>query len=225
MKWLSMKTLVITFISSLLVLVGLFVYMAYDLSETTNPVQADEEDKKATADVDEKEGATEEAVPATDMENGNVSNENVDFLVSLEYETYDKNIAYKDEAGAKELVADIHEYLNNLAGWGEANGFTYEDIQGDERWMQLKDDIAWLKSEGFAESAVINDMRNARAFQLVAEAKEDSMALRYLHRIFHDLDAEMNGRSVEVIWDVTHAFGKEEVQEEAHHFLVGYGNL
>ncbi|MDQ0228974.1 hypothetical protein [Metabacillus malikii] len=138
--------------------------------------------------------------------------------------TYNKALAYINEAQTKALIGDIHKYLNSLAGWGGAESFSLMNIDNKERWTKLKEDISWLSKDGFAESLALTDMENANALLSVAQSQEDSMALRYLHRIFHDYDAEINDQQVDKIWGVTHAFGNKNNQKEVHKFLEGLGN-
>jgi hypothetical protein len=117
------------------------------------------------------------------------------------------------------MIAKQHEYLNQLAGWGNTEELDLHELKEDEEWQQLQDDIAWLQENGFSESVVLTDMKNAQEF-LTVTTTGDSMSLRYLHRIFHDLDANLNDQEVDKVWDVTHAFGTEAQQEQLLAYLT-----
>ncbi|MFC0472993.1 hypothetical protein ACFFHM_21495 [Halalkalibacter kiskunsagensis] len=152
-----------------------------------------------------------------------IEKENGSSVMSVE--GMNKQVAYQvgAETQVKSIIAEQHEYLNELAGWGNAEELDLLALEKDQEWQQLKDDIDWLQKSGFAESDVLIDMENALEFLTVATTG-DSMSLRYLHRIFHDLDANMNGQEVDKIWDVTHAFGTESQQEQLLAYLTSEGN-
>ncbi|MFC0559771.1 hypothetical protein [Halalkalibacter alkalisediminis] len=138
-----------------------------------------------------------------------------------EEQSYDQDIAYHEgqELAVKAIIAKQHEYLNELAGWGNAETVNSTQLKNDQNWKSLEEDIKWLQEQGFAESKVINDMENARDFFTMAMSTGDSMSVRYLHRIFHDLDALMNQQKVDRVWGVTHAFGTENQQEQLYAYL------
>jgi hypothetical protein len=148
--------------------------------------------------------------------------EEADFLVTLQYGEYEEEIVYQDgqENKVKAIISAQHSYLNTLAGWGRAEDLNVAATMHTKEWKKLRADIKWLHDEGLADSRIKNDMKNARAFMYVAETG-DSMSLRYLHRIFHDLDATLNGAEVEKIWGVTHAFGTSSKQRTLHKYLQG----
>lgn len=142
---------------------------------------------------------------------------------SLEQEeqNYDRDVAYHEgqELAVKAIIAKQHEYLNELAGWGNAENVHASDLRNDENWTSLEEDIKWLQEQGFADSKVMNDMENASDFVALATSTGDSMSVRYLHRIFHDLDASMNQQKVDRVWGVTHAFGTTNQQEQLYTYL------
>ncbi|GAE28918.1 hypothetical protein [Halalkalibacter hemicellulosilyticus] len=140
--------------------------------------------------------------------------------INIDYIETNVQIAYQDgqEEVVNELIANQHEYLNELAGWGNAEVLSFEELIESEQWLKLKNDIQWLYEEGFDHSLVVNDMMNAEQFVRVAEAG-DRMSIRYIHRIFHDLDASINRRQVDRVWGVTHAFGTTRQQQEVVNYL------
>ncbi|MFC7370205.1 hypothetical protein ACFQPF_00755 [Fictibacillus iocasae] len=144
----------------------------------------------------------------------------MNFLQNLKDRTYKEAAVFQE--GAENEVLNIiskqHSYLNNLVGFGGADVFKADYVQTSTGWIELKEDIVWLREKGFAESNVWNDMDRARALMLVTIHYEDTMSLRYLHRIFHDLDVELNGYSDKdkKYWNVTDAFGKNGDKIQNH---------
>ncbi|KHF38849.1 hypothetical protein [Halalkalibacter okhensis] len=136
-----------------------------------------------------------------------------------------KPVAYQEnqEQTVKEMIAKQHHFLNNLAGWGNAETLDYQELKDDPQWLQLKEDIEWLQESGFSESEVLTDMNNAKEFMNVASSG-DTKSLLYLHRIFHDLDAEINDQEVDKIWNVTHAFGNPSEQDQLLSYLTDETN-
>ncbi|WP_227936097.1 hypothetical protein [Alkalihalobacillus deserti] len=132
-----------------------------------------------------------------------------------------EHLAFREgqEIAVKALIAKQHEYLNELAGWGNAEKVNATQLENDDKWKSLRKDIKWLQEEGFANSKVINDMKNANDFLIIATNTGDSMAVRFLHRIFHDLDAKVNQQKVDLVWGVTHAFGNIGQQEQLYAYL------
>lgn len=137
----------------------------------------------------------------------------------------DIKVAYQvgQEQEVKRIIASQHEYLNNLAGWGKVESINFEQLIDDLDWNQLQQDIEWLYEEGFAPSAILNDMNHANQFHTLA-LTGDQMSIRYLHRIFHDLDAKINHIDVEQIWNVTDAFGTEQEQTDVQEYLKSSTN-
>ncbi|WP_332697410.1 hypothetical protein [Halalkalibacter lacteus] len=180
--------------------------------------------EEATQSIEEwesEEMKTLETIENTNDESTNESLEEDNDQSVLSVEETTKQVAYQEgtETAVKSMIAKQHEYLNQLAGWGNAEKLDWLTLKEDQEWQQLKDDIVWLQESGFAQSVVLTDMENALEFLTVASTG-DSMSLRYLHRIFHDLDANMNGQEVDKVWDVTQAFGNESQQKQLHAYLA-----
>ncbi|GAE25634.1 hypothetical protein JCM9140_1641 [Halalkalibacter wakoensis JCM 9140] len=134
-------------------------------------------------------------------------------------------VAYQEnqEQMVKELIAKHHDYLNQLAGWGNVETIDLSALDSDDKWQQLQTDIKWLLESGFTNSLVVTDMKNAQDFMEVASSG-DAKSLLYLHRIFHDLDANINDQNVDKIWDVTHAFGNKSEQDQLLTYLTSEQN-
>ncbi|PYZ95046.1 hypothetical protein CR194_05900 [Salipaludibacillus keqinensis] len=163
-----------------------------------------------------------------DNENGGLNDsnsnqeENNNEIEDFEYEEYDEAVAYQSdqEERVNNIILKQHNYLNDKAGWGGAESFDHEELQNDEDWQALRDDINYLKNDGFAESKILIDMKNAHSMADLVE-NGDSMALRFLHRIFHDLDMDINETDADRYWNVTHAFGSGNNHEIIYAYLTG----
>ncbi|MDX5475736.1 MAG: hypothetical protein LPK00_09410, partial [Bacillaceae bacterium] len=116
-----------------------------------------------------------------------------------------------NEEQALEIISIQHQFLNNVTGWGGLEVINMRDLITSDNWMELKSSVNWLKKEAFVPSKVLNDMENARVLIIITERDGDKTSLRYLHRIFHDLDLNLNEVTEEerdsTTWGVTHAFG------------------
>ena len=139
----------------------------------------------------------------------------------IEYEPSTERIVFQsdEEEAVKEIFKEQHDYLNSLAGWGAVERLDHSGLAEKVEWRQLKNDIEWLLNNGLAPSEAVNDMKNAQALMDVAEEHEDEMSVRYLHRIFHDIDTELNGTNVDKIWNVTYAFGTEEEIDKVYKYI------
>ncbi|MFK3939952.1 hypothetical protein ACI2JA_20790 [Alkalihalobacillus sp. NPDC078783] len=142
----------------------------------------------------------------------------------IEYEPSTEPIAFQE--GQEEKVRDIlkeqHDNLNTLAGWGAVERIDHTRLVEKEQWRQLKEDVEWLSQHGLAPSEAINDMKNAKVLMEVSEEHEDEMSVRYLHRIFHDLDARVNETKVDKIWGVTYAYGSEDEIDKVYTYISDY---
>ncbi|MFC0189653.1 hypothetical protein ACFFJY_15210 [Fictibacillus aquaticus] len=144
----------------------------------------------------------------------------LDFLKKFKTLTYEKAVAFQDgaEDDVQNIISKQHGYLNDLAGYGGADVFNGEAESYSSEWNELKHDIEWLRSSGFAASRVWNDMDRAKALAFVAVYYDDSMSLRYLHRIFHDLDVKLNDYEDKdnQYWNATDAFGDNSDNVQDH---------
>jgi hypothetical protein len=116
-----------------------------------------------------------------------------------------------------------HSYLNDITGWGGVETVNIRNLITSDEWKELKAAVNWMKTEGFGPSKILNDMENAHGFILLVEREGDRTALRYLHRIFHDLDVTLNEVTEEegdtTIWGHTHAFGNNRDIRKANNHL------
>lgn len=143
----------------------------------------------------------------------------------IDHEEYEDDIIYQEnrEKTTLEVISVQHKYLNNVTGWGGADTVNLRNLKTSDEWKELKAAVNWLKAEGFAPSKVWNDMENANALITLVERNEDRTALKYLHRIFHDLDVTLNEITEEQgetnIWGVTHALGNNREIRRINNYL------
>ncbi|TLS37182.1 hypothetical protein [Pseudalkalibacillus caeni] len=126
---------------------------------------------------------------------------------------YEDAVKYRDgqEEKAKKLVQVSHNYLNDTFAYGRLDETELNNlIEGPNypEWSKFQDDVAWLRGYGFTEdSRVYYDMMNVEGL-FYSVIKGDKMAVRYIHRIFHDLDKNINNSYPDTKeWGVTEAFG------------------
>jgi hypothetical protein len=220
-----LKAFFITLLS--IVLIAIIGAGAYFFLSEGGDSSADSDKKERSA---AEQAAAEEEQEAVALEPGEengasqlteLSGDTKDFLSTLTYKDYDSSVAYKNEELAKQIISDQHTYLNDLTGWGHINNVDIDYLAQSDEWKQLKEDVERLRTEGFADSEAVNDMWNAEAFMRIATDSADVNSLRYVHRIFHDLDAEINGADVDKIWDATRAFGAEAETQELYEYIKG----
>ncbi|WP_147476336.1 hypothetical protein [Corallococcus sp. AB032C] len=123
----------------------------------------------------------------------------------------------KEEEG-KRILAELHEFYNNLTGWGDAEHIDWSNLKYAEMQEKIQSFRDTLEPN---TSRIENDVNNATVLLGVAYRYEDSMAMRYVHRIFHDLDHHINGTPVDKEWGVTSAFNGNP--KEIRNYLLGSG--
>ncbi|QXE01045.1 hypothetical protein [Terribacillus sp. DMT04] len=223
-----MKAFFLTLVSIVLVAVigtGAYFFLSSDGGSSADSKQQEQSVAEQAAEAEEQEVVeiepAEERKEAGASQFTELSGDTKDFLSTLTYENYDTSVAYQNEELAKQIISDQHAYLNDLTGWGHINSVDIDYLAQSEEWKQLKEDVERLRTEGFADSEAVNDMWNAEAFMRIATDSADVNSLRYVHRIFHDLDAEINGADVDKIWDATRAFGAEAETQELYEYIKG----
>lgn len=219
-----MKAFLITLLCICIIAItgtGVYFYLSNQGTKASKPIK----EKEAANQINNEEEPSEKA--NSSKEGGqniakakNLSKEAKDFLVTFQYGDYDTEVAYKNEEKAKEIIRNQHGYLNDLAGWGHLDFVDLGSLAESPEWEQLKEDLAYLKKDGFRNSEVLNDLSNAEAFMVIGQ-EGDSMSIRYLHRIIHDLDAELNDTEVDKIWGVTRSFGEEIENEMLFNYIMG----
>ncbi|PAD36266.1 hypothetical protein [Terribacillus saccharophilus] len=200
---------------------GIYFFLSQEENDTANseervpPVQS----QMPTEAKDKELKPVEKGEGASQLEE--LSGVTKDFLSTFTYEPYDEQIAYQNEELVKQIISDQHAYLNDLTGWGHIDNVDIGYLAQSEEWQQLQEDVERLRTEGFAPSEAVNDMWNAEAFMRIATDSADLNSLRYVHRIFHDIDAEINGAEVDKVWGATRAFGAETETQELYAYIKG----
>ncbi|WP_100333816.1 hypothetical protein [Bacillus alkalisoli] len=147
----------------------------------------------------------------------------------IEHHLYEEPIVFvsEHEENALQIISNQHQFLNNVTGWGGVEAVNLRNLITSDNWMELKSAVIWLKKEAFLPSSVLNDMENARVLIVITERDGDKTALRYLHRIFHDLDLHLNEVTEEerdsTLWGVTHSFGNtREIRRVNNYVFQNY---
>ncbi|MFD1708877.1 hypothetical protein ACFSCZ_19620 [Siminovitchia sediminis] len=133
-------------------------------------------------------------------------------------ENYDQAVVWKSgkEEEGKRKIAQVHEFYNELLGWGNAEHIKWDSLN----FSQMQEDIQEIY-ETVEPSKIENDIRNAETLLQVAIHERDSMSLRWLHRIVHDLDYHLNQAEIDREWDVTDAFDGDP--DVVRNYLLGSG--
>ncbi|MGG3737228.1 hypothetical protein [Aeribacillus pallidus] len=131
---------------------------------------------------------------------------------------YDDAYLFKPgkEQEAKQKLAELHDFYDDLLGWGKAEHINFRQLD----MVQMQEDVQAFQNL-LEPSKILNDVHYTQALLGVAFRYNDSMALRYVHRIFHDLDYHINGTEVDREWKVTDAFGGNP--DEIRNYLLGSG--
>ncbi len=143
----------------------------------------------------------------------------------IEHNDYENSVLYQPnrEVTTLDTLSTQHSFLNDVTGWGGVETLNLRNLITSDEWKELKAAVNWMRTEGFSPSKVLNDMENAYGLILLVERNGDRTALRYLHRIFHDLDVQLNEVTEEEgdtkIWGVTHSFGNNREIRRVNNYL------
>ncbi|PYZ96808.1 hypothetical protein CR205_14100 [Alteribacter lacisalsi] len=151
---------------------------------------AEESEEGVEAEEQDEEGDREDSAPSAGM-NG----ETVAYQAGMELQT-------------NSVIADAHDYLNKITGWGRLESVVTSELIMTPAWQKLKENQAFMESEGFAVSAAKRDIERAGQLIMIVETEGDKDALLFLHRLLHDLDIHIN-ESEGQHFGVTEAFGGE----------------
>lgn len=124
--------------------------------------------------------------------------------------------AESSEYKAIALIRSLHASSDFLLTGGKVEKYT---IDNEDAWVELlKADIMQHSNydriiENFsAEPTIIDDMNNVKALVSIATTKKDLNALKYIHRILHDLDFfayPPTGQLSTDYWGATHTAPSE----------------
>ncbi|WP_026691118.1 hypothetical protein [Alteribacter aurantiacus] len=122
------------------------------------------------------------------------------------------------ELNAKATLGSAHDYLNELTGWNRIQDLEMSEVKVSGEWHRLREELSFLYNDGFAASVAKEDIGTAMRLVEMAESGGDIEALRFLHRVVHDLDIHINEADGDD-WGVTAAFGYENKAEGLQVFL------
>lgn len=151
----------------------------------------------------------------------------------LSRSTEEKDIAFQSgqQASAKRAIADLHESMNDLTGYGKIETFDHEKLRAGEYHdhKHFREQIMNLKEKYLDDSRALKDLHNLKMYYTmgISIQSEDRVAMRYAHRIIHDLDVHVNGDGHEddrTIWGVTEAFGEDKRIEEMYSYIRDHAN-
>lgn len=136
-----------------------------------------------------------------------------------EIKEYDQDVVWKSgyEIDGKQKLKKLHDFYNQLLGWGEADEIYWSELDGEDMRDHLRDLHTFVEP-----SKMDNDLKNAEALLELALARDDVMSLRFVHRILHDLDHYINGTEVDGVWKVTDSFNGDPGIVEHHLFDSKY---
>ncbi|MEK4250944.1 hypothetical protein [Paenibacillus sp. FSL W7-1287] len=142
-----------------------------------------------------------------DQKDSNVTNTPVKFPAQS-YASEPDTPQYKAIQLIRELhnQADLHLLGNKMQKYAQGSDEGWSDILESE--LLNADNYASI-SEAFAEEEdIVNDMNNLLALHEIAVSQYEPNALRYMHRILHDLDLygyPEPGDTAYDYWGATHA--------------------
>ncbi|SER85382.1 hypothetical protein [Salipaludibacillus aurantiacus] len=241
-----MKKIMLYAIPAVLLIVTALIYSIVEF-----PQLASSEDKEAAENAEmESDRATEENKKDNDNNSGDqessngTSSENNEgsgaeriFFMSDTYFYIDRSehedaINYKEgkKEEAKEIIGELHEIMNNLVGFGKVEVINFHSLRNDKYFDTdaFHDRLSALQEDLLAESRALYDIRNLQNFYMMGSSyeTEDRMALRYAHRIIHDLDIYVNGdgeKDERRIWGVTEAYGNDSDIDKMYDYIRNYG--
>ncbi|SER80526.1 hypothetical protein [Salipaludibacillus aurantiacus] len=149
-------------------------------------------------------------------------------IFDLERSDHEDAINFKDgqEERAEENIDYMHNVMNDIVGYGNVDTLDFDDVRNGEYHDTKKfmEGIMELQDDLLDDSRAIKDIDIFENFYKLAVSHhtEDRMALRYAHRIIHDLDIYVNGDGSDDdrrIWGVTQAFGDDDRIESMYNYL------
>ncbi|WP_156288675.1 hypothetical protein [Oceanobacillus salinisoli] len=152
--------------------IGIIVFIFNVIENRAEKERAVEEQKESVID----NIKTEDQEP----DQSNEANEE-----SPSSETTGKNV---DE---NKLIAEVHERLNEMTGWGRYQNFDFQDSNDLHRIEIIMERLERL-IENSTDDVLLNDYTNAYLVVEKSLEEEDVEGVLHAHRIFHDLDIHLN---------------------------------
>jgi hypothetical protein len=106
--------------------------------------------------------------------------------------------------GIEESITDFHAYFNKLLCWG-----AWRTLDPQSKQAQLTEKINEIEEDLLSETkgTLKADLQTAVNGINKAIETNDAKEMLVTHRIFHDLDAVMNGVEVNTYWGATETYG------------------
>ncbi|WP_174616019.1 hypothetical protein [Virgibacillus ihumii] len=99
------------------------------------------------------------------------------------------------------FVSKTHDFYNDTTGYGDIASLDWDQQQ--KRAEQILASLKNLLPE-VNQKALKSDLKHIRGLANEIKSHEDTEKVRYLHRMFHDLDIALNNyKAYDKIWNVT----------------------
>jgi len=151
-----------------------------------------------------------------------------DIYFYIDRSEHEDAINYQEgkEAEAKEMIGYLHDTMNEVTGYGNVETLSFDGLREGmyHNNARFYHGLLELQEDLLDKSRALHDIRNVENFYQLGSSKqtEDRMALRYAHRVIHDLDIYVNGAEDSEdrkIWGVTEAFGNDREIETMYNYL------
>ncbi len=213
-------------------------------NDRNEQVEMNENEPNLQDDNDESNANNENDEPVNESNESN-ENENQNDSEELERVFFmNDNYFYIDRSGhedainyqqgkeqeAKQLIDYLHQTMNDIVGYGNVESLNFDNLR-DGKYHdnnRFHNSILKLQEELLDDSRALHDIRNLENFYQLGSSlhSEDRMALRYAHRVIHDLDIYVNGAGDDddrKIWGLTEAYGNDNAIESMYDYLREYG--
>lgn len=119
---------------------------------------------------------------------------------------------------AGEAISVNHDFYNNTLGWGGWHSVQWNSQ--DEHARIMIQELNNYINKGGLPKELEKDLRNAVELANIAIKDHETMSLRYVHRILHDLDIAFNdyGGSSKV-FGVTYTHGASDNASEIEAYI------
>ncbi|RBW69973.1 hypothetical protein [Bacillus taeanensis] len=145
------------------------------------------------------------------FQRGHVPKEVKEQAAKLSTNTSTKENAHGYSVGeVKGKISVIHDYLNTKLCWGRYQAFD----KGSKNWGEIEptvnrfiENLDEMIAATEGNEKLQADLMVARQAFTYALENEDKITLVYLHRIFHDLDGEINDETLDKFGYASYANG------------------
>lgn len=211
-----------------------------ELNETNEMVENENKDEKnqenEDAENNDKQNKKNTSENSSNEKEGVVDKERERiFFMSDTYFYIDRSnhedaINFKEgkETEAKEIINYLHETMNEITGHGNVESLNFTSLRDGmyHDTDRFRNGIVKLQEDLLDESRALHDIRNLENYYQLGSSQqtEDRMALRYAHRVIHDLDIYVNGTGDgddRKIWGVTESYGNDKQIETMYDYLRG----